>query len=627
QGLMGGAWAHPIRVLHGWSLELQQGDNTWPLVADSCDLFGSHVVRHYVTPVLELNWTEFVPDEYAALAGFVDIRNSGSQGFAGRLGIRAELDLRGCWFGGWAVPELHAETRDDVLIVTGAGQPFAQRAAALAAGTGAQWTVTGTTATASVDFTLAAGSAIRFPIALAVSHAGGPQEAMRLAFQVRDSHAALFEAKQAATARMLQSVSLATPDPALDAAWQVARLNLEALEAQYPDLPRYFLAGLPEYPQLFGCDCEYTTPGALAAGFGATMRSTLLALASYGERACGRIPHEITTNARVFHPGNSQETPQFAVACWDYFRWTGDMAFLEQIYPLFVEGLEHNRGTIEHGGYPLGDGVVERLGMGAAKLDSVCYLFQSLQALASMAGVLGLEADAARFASWAIELQTRFEKDWWLEREGMYADSLHLDGTPQFDGHWTVALPLQIGIASDERARRSLERIAREWVNEWGLVHTRGAEPNVWTLPTGLLALAAFRWGHPNLGLDLLRNIAVTAQHGTLGLLKELIPIGMCFVQLWSAGLLVQGLTEGLLGISPLAHRHAVAIDPALPDEWENVTLRGLQVGQHVIDLVIGQHSVAITHRSGPAPLSVQFRGATPLSVEPGQRVTLDSPA
>ncbi|HEU5089757.1 MAG TPA: amylo-alpha-1,6-glucosidase, partial [Roseiflexaceae bacterium] len=185
QGLMGGAWAHPIRVLHGWSLELQQGDDARALVADSCDLFGSHVVRHYVTPVLELDWTEFVPDEHAALAGFVDVRNPGPHDVSGRLGIRAELDLRGCWFGGWAVPELHAETRDDVLVVTGAGRPFAQRAAALAAGTDAQWTVTGTTATASLDFTLPAGSAVRIPISLAVSHAGGPQEAMQLAFQVR----------------------------------------------------------------------------------------------------------------------------------------------------------------------------------------------------------------------------------------------------------------------------------------------------------------------------------------------------------------------------------------------------------------------------------------------------------
>ena len=37
--------------------------------------------------------------------------------------------------------------------------------------------------------------------------------------------------------------------------------------------------------------------------------------------------------------------------------------------------------------------------------------------------------------------------------------------------------------------RIPLERIEREWVNQWGLAHTRAREELVWTLPTGLLAL------------------------------------------------------------------------------------------------------------------------------------------
>ena len=29
-----------------------------------------------------------------------------------------------------------------------------------------------------------------------------------------------------------------------------------------------------------------------------------------------------------------------AAACWDYFRWTGDIAFLRQMYSLCKEGLD-----------------------------------------------------------------------------------------------------------------------------------------------------------------------------------------------------------------------------------------------------------------------------------------------
>jgi glycogen debranching enzyme len=410
-------------------------------------------------------------------------------------------------------------------------------------------------------------------------------------------------------ARLDGAMALETPELFLDQSWAIARRNTEALTAHYPDLPPYLLAGLPEYPQLFGCDNEYNVAGALAAGFGPIVRSTLLALAAYGQRGCGRIPHEITTNGRVFHPGNTQETPQFAAACWDYVRWTGDTAFLHEVYPLCVEGLEHFAGTLAGGHYPHGDGVVERLGMGACKLDSVCYLHQALVALREMALALGLAADAEEHELQAARLAERFEQDWWLEAEELYADSLHLDGQPQLDGHWTVAIPLQTGLAREDRARRALARIEAEWVNEWGLVHTRGVEPRVWTLPTGLLALAAFRYDRPDLGLHLLRNIGVTAQHGTLGTLKELIPAGLCFIQLWSAGLYAQAMVEGLLGVSPLAHRHEITVAPRLPAGWPEVRLRGLRVGEHTLNLIAAEGSVVLEHVSGPRPRGVRQRG------------------
>jgi glycogen debranching enzyme len=353
------------------------------------------------------------------------------------------------------------------------------------------------------------------------------------------------------------------------------------------------------------------------------MRSTLAALASYAERACGRIPHEITTNGRVFHPGNTQETPQFAAACWDYARWSGDLGFLAQVYPLCVEGLEHFAATIEGRDYPHGDGVVERIGMGAHKLDSVCYLYQALVALDEAATTLGRPTDAERFRSQATQLRARFERDWWIEHEGLYADSLQLNKQPQLDGHWTVVLPIQLGLAAPERAERALGRIEREWVNQWGLVHTRGAEAHVWTLPTGLLALAAFAYDRSALGVTLLRNIAITGSHGTLGTLKELIPQGICFIQLWSAGLLVQGLTEGLLGLQPRAYAHSLAIKPNLPADWPEVTLRGLQVGGHTLDLHVSQTEIIVLHRNGPIPITIEYAHKT-LSVDVGQRVVVN---
>jgi hypothetical protein len=213
-----------------------------------------------------------------------------------------------------------------------------------------------------------------------------------------------------------------------------------------------------------------------------------------------------------------------------------------------------------------------------------------------------------RYGARLSELGRRFEMDWWLEDEQMYADSLHTDGTPKFDGHWTVVLPLQLGMAEPARARCSLERIEREWVNRWGLVHTREREELVWTLPTGLLALTAFRYDKPDLGIRLLQSIAETASYGTLGAFKELIPIGLCFVQLWSAGLYAQGIIEGLLGLNPLAHQHQLSIKPCLPAGWPRARLSAVAVGAHTLTVEIWRDGLDIQHVNGPEPLELRYR-------------------
>jgi hypothetical protein len=148
----------------------------------------------------------------------------------------------------------------------------------------------------------------------------------------------------------------------------------------------------------------------------------------------------------------------------------------------------------------------------------------------------------------------------------------------------------------------------REWINQWGLVHTREREELVWTLPTGLLALTAFRYGQPSLAVHLLENIATTASYGTLGAFKELIPIGLCFVQLWSAGLYLQGIFEGLVGLRPLAHQHQLAICPRLPASWPWARLSELMVGEHTLSLRITPSSLEVLHTAGPTNLELLYR-------------------
>jgi hypothetical protein len=617
-GEMGGLWAHPIKVADGLTLLITDQDGIQPM-AHSIELIEllSHIEWRYRLGGMEVKRRDFIVEDQPAFVSLLTLKNAGARPRGGRLHLNVRLKFLGGWFSGQATGggEYWLEDR----AVLGYDRLWQGRWGVACGATVApeecviEARPVGRLVTLVYPFMLNPGAAETWEFVLAADHERGHEGARRLFAQIAGSGEKLLTAKvDHYHQKISSSVALETPDRSVNRSFVLAKANLQLLSADYsPNLPPYFLAGVPEYPQLFGCDTEYTVPGATAAGFGDIARSALLALADYGGRACGRIPHEVTTNGRVFHPGNTQETPQFAAACWDYFRWTGDIAFLLQIYPLCKEGLEEYMPMIWSGGgglYPIGDGIVERSGMGARKLDSTCYLFQALRALRDMAEALDQPEDARHYNARLDELAHHFEIDWWLEDEGMYADSLHTDGRPQFDGHWTVVLPLQLGLASDERAQRALERIEREWVNRWGLMHTHGREELVWTLPTGVLALTAFRYGQPSLGVRLLENIAETASYGTLGAFKELIPIGLCFVQLWSAGLYLQGILEGLLGLRPLAHRHRLAISPRLPAGWPWARLSGLAVGEHRLTLGIMPSSLDVLHSLGPASIDLLYR-------------------
>ncbi|HEU4324499.1 MAG TPA: amylo-alpha-1,6-glucosidase [Roseiflexaceae bacterium] len=617
-GEMGGLWAHPVKVADGLTVELTDtGGAALPTGETELIERLSHVEWRWRAGDLAVRRRDFVAEDEAAFVALLTLRNESDRPQHGELRLHVWLKFLGCWFGG---------------MESGSGEYWLENGAVLgfARNWQGRWGVAcgmaeaparclfeplpgGHRATLVCPFELAPGQSRAVEFLLAADHQEGHAGARRLFDRLSGNGEQLLHDKEARYhARIVQGVALETPDPAVDRAFALAKANLLLLSADYsPGLPPYFLAGIPEYPQLFGCDTEYSAPGAAAAGFASTTRSALLALAGYGRRACGRIPHEVTTNGRVFHPGNTQETPQFAQACWDYFRWTGDSVFLHEVYPLCCEGVDAYMPALWGGGphspYPAGDGVVERHGMGSRKLDSTCYLFGALLSLRAMAEALERPEDAARYAVRAEELRTRFEQDWWLEEEGLYADSLHSDGRPQLDGHWTAVLPLGSGLAAPERARRALDRIEREWVNQWGLVHTRAREELVWTLPTGLLALTEFRHGRADTGLRLLQNIAETIAHGTLGAFKELIPIGLCFVQLWSAALYLQGMLEGLLGLAPLAHRHLLEIVPCLPAGWGRVRLAELALGQHLLSLDQTPQGLELLHLSGPQPLTLRY--------------------
>jgi len=168
-----------------------------------------------------------------------------------------------------------------------------------------------------------------------------------------------------------------------------------------------------------------------------------------------------------------------------------------------------------------------------------------------------------------------------------------------------------------------LARIQRDYLNEWGLVHTRGDDERVWTLPTATLSRGAYRYGDPEMGLEMLQHLAQTLDHGSIGMFHELIPEGFSFLQSWSGATFVRGVVEDLIGITVRADLHAVTIAPQLAAAWDFAELEGLRFGEHTITIRATYTGVTVTHTSGPEPLSIIYRAPdgteTDFTLKPGE--------
>lgn len=601
-GKMGGLWSHPMRIMHGWHVQINEQVLA---TATLCTVYPHYVERVHNHAGLRLIVQESLHPNLPILSVQMQIHNGTPQEWQGTIAIEILADVRGCWFGG--MPESPSHNRViGQYVRLGCKKTDWVGAAVVRNSLNWPWQVEANRVVAQSAVTIAPQGQLSVEWVLAVDHDSQPEAAV-LAKRWSGKHSEIAARKGLLPMHLgeIQPPRLITPDADINEYWQVATHNIQHLVTQPHQMPSYFLAGIPEYPQVFGCDTTYSVPGLMAAGFSAVTEDVLTYLAAYAQQACGRVPHEITTNGRIYHPGNAQETPQFAVACWQYICWGGDIDLADALYPICVEGMQHVMAVLNGHDWPDGDGMVERKGMGPYKLDSVCYIYQALKALAAWAKTDKKFTEAQTWQTYATDLARRFEQVWWLESESLYADSLHRDGTPQLDRHWTAIVPVHTEIADNARQQLVYQEVLRTLVNEWGLIHTKGDDERVWTLPTGLLALCAFAQNDPSYGIELVRSIGSTARHGSLGLMKELIPQGICFIQLWSVALYVQGIVEGLCGIVPDMRNRQITITPRLPAAWPEVRLEQLLVGNWVLDIVITHKRTEVKAQANDEVLTV----------------------
>jgi HEAT repeat protein len=634
-GDQGGIWAHPIKVLDGFEYRInEEGREPWRLT--QCQDFRHEFAScnfHFASNGLEVIRRDFVVENLPAMFSTLTIHNLTEEPRFLTVDFWVGFNIRPSWRSQLPNDLDVIKYQDGLIIATDEGM---REKWGVVFGSDRQpdaHLISDNQATLSYSTEVLAGGRKTFTFLIVAEHQEGVEKATRDFPRLMERAEARFDEKKTFYRKeILSGVQFQCDDVSINKAFQCAKANLLMMSADFrPYFPNlYFFAGIPAFSQLFGNDVLYSITGATGAGFWEVAQGSLECLAHYTTQQSGRVPHEVCTNGRIDHPGNTQEMPQFVIACGEFFRWTGDKAFLQKVYPLCKQAIQNVLEGFDRDSdfYPEGNAMVEVTGMGPEKIDSACYLYSAFHSLAGMALSLNKPEEAEEYRTLASNLRDNFNRDWWNQQAQIWADSLEVDHSQRMDGYWTVAVPMETEIADAEKASAAFTQIKQKWINPWGFVHT--LKPDItndspYIFANNLLAVSAYNYGHEELGWTMLKLAARSPlEIEMLGGFDETVPKSANFMQLWSAARFLEAVIEGLMGVRPQADSHRVEVFPHLPDTLSNVHLDNLLVGEHRLSIACqreeGREEITMQHHTGSEKLVCSVK----VKAREGQKVTVD---
>jgi glycogen debranching enzyme len=668
RGEMGGVWAHPIKLLDGYWFSL---NGSWlPAAKRFASGPGYTRMSFPETNGFDVSATQFSPDGSPVVLHGLRIRNSSGRSLPLSLLMDSRSEVMSSYPWGSTTPSAKELNGLDVgSFDAGSGRVtfrepdepwFASVGANVAPSKGEigdsfwgpvpapEWPEylengNGTGARLTWNLKVPAHGSRTLWVAIAGSDRSRGEANATLRDALADPARAL-ERKIAQRERILDRTRVSLPDATLDAAFDWGKLNMADLRRTVEDadlrdvdegraypspvatLPRLtgIGAGYPDYPWYFGTDGAYTAYPLVASGQWGTAKQHLRGIRDVSRAingGTGKVVHEVVTDGSVYFganddAGNTNETVEFATAVGLLWRWTGDDAFRDEMYGFVVDGLRHVTSALDEDGdgWPEGNGMVERTGMGSEKLDVTAYTWMALGSLAEMAASKG---DAAT-ESWAREqagaIEQRFDARWWSDSEGLFADSLCNPGDEGDPGtnvctapdqalqqrHWINATPMEAGLAPPAHARAALDRLeSSTFTGDCGLFHTGvgggpdgAGELKCWTLGSSVMAVAEANRGR--LAADQ-APFYMDAVAGTLdlempGALPEIIPRAdedpfvdfrdrAMFMQAWSSYGTQWPVIASFLGVDPDVPAGEVSVVPDVPEGWPELSVRDLRVG------------------------------------------------
>jgi glycogen debranching enzyme len=697
KGQMGGVWAHPIKLLNQFQFFL----NGELLPAATKFVSGEGYVRLELPPTggLEISETQFAPDGLPVVLVGVQLRNSNQNVASFTLAIQAESELIPAypWEGTTPTSEsLHQPDLVSFDSTLGALQFFQTATqygrvafyALVSAALDPQDRQTGfqplgatfppntskhngATGALSFQVNLKGKSSTTVWFAIAGSNVDKAEASGALMMGLASPDALLSD-KISSRQKVLSQAQIQVPDADIQAAFDWGKLNLADMQRTVRDvmvrdtmegtvyptplLPTFpilsgFGAGYPDYPWFFGTDGAYTIFSLSAVGQWEEAKNHLATLRQVSQLVngpTGKVLHEIVTDGSIYFGTNAQngdvnETAQFATAVATLWRWSGDNSVRDDNYDFIKAGLNYITtllvtSGLNPDGWPEGAGIVEKTGMGAAKLDVAVDTIRALNDLAEMADSKGDTATRDSAAMKAGALTNKFRQDWWIPSIGLFADSLALSqmvptdppatvgtspGYTQLQGlNWIDVAPMETNFALPGDAAMAFPQLeSSTFTGPTGFFQQGRSLPAIKgdleasAVNTGAVAIAEANYGRMEQSLRYVEFVVDELDVEQPGALPELFPSpdykyfsggnpfgGAMVMQAWSSYGIHWPLEELYLGIQPDAPKKSLAVVPDLPSSWKELSIDHLKVGSDQIAVSVKVAGINyVTTVSAPA--------------------------
>ncbi len=408
---------------------------------------------------------------------------------------------------------------------------------------------------------------------------------------------------------------------------------------------RFLSAGVPWFSTLFGRDSLIAASQTLVLD-PSIAKETLIILARYQgqvedewrDEQPGKILHEIRLGEmarcqEVPHTpyyGTVDATPLWLMLYAEYFAWTEDRETLDQLWDSALAAMDwidrscqatgylsysrkSAKGLANQGWKDSENCIVDSQGNLAQGSIALCevqaYVYAAKIRMSELAEKKGLINLANQWQAQAIELKTRFNKDFWLSDQEYCALALDGEGKPVDSITSNAGQCLNLGILDADKALKVASRLkARDMFTGWGIRTLSSLSPaynpmgyhigSVWPHDSSLIACGLRSINLVDQSLLVAQGLIDMTLSQPYQRPPELFcgyehdgfstpvqyPVA-CSPQAWASGTIFQLITMMVNLVPNAPNKQLRIIDPALIGSIGRLSIKNLRIGNTLIDL------------------------------------------